>query len=178
MSAGASFRDGYVSADFLTRSYRISGDVRLRGEPLLDRLNDHMALFIELERMFVSPLLNPAVLTGNYDMGNVRKNILGMVVLAQADDALPRRRGQYEGRDHIARPVFIVTAGFEVRGDLRLHPTVDVANFIRTTPEQYIPIFDAEAVMTLESSVVYRGGALLVNREQIEVFSVEKRQRA
>ena len=60
-SSQANTRSGYTVGEFLTRTYRISGEVASRGEPLLDRLNDHNALFCTLERIFISPLLDPAV---------------------------------------------------------------------------------------------------------------------
>ncbi len=165
-------RPGFVSGDFLTASYRISGDVKLHGEPLLDQLNDHMALFIALKRMFVSPLLDPTVLTGNFEEGHVRKSNLGLVVLKTAKAGLPHREGRYVGRDHVDHEMLIVAAGFELRGVLRLHPTVDVPKFVRTTPEHFIPLFDATATMTVDRDVMFEGAAILLNRNQIEVFSV------
>lgn len=176
MNTQATVRKGYVAADFLTRTYRISGEVDLRGEPLLDKMNAHMELFVALERMYISPLLDPAVLTGHYEIGNVRKDSTGLVMLKQLEDGLPRRQGQYMGRDHVDRDLLIVVAGFEVRGVLRLHPSVDLANFVRTTPEHFIPIFNADATLTADRSVVFKGGAILVNRNHIEVFCVEPRK--
>jgi hypothetical protein len=170
MTSQTSIRAGYLSGEFLTRTYRISGEVALQGTPLLDQLNDHMALFIQLERMFVSPLLEPATLTGNYRYGNVRKDKIGLVVLSQMKDGLPRREGQYSGRDYADRHMLIVTSGFEVRGVIRLHRSVDVNNFMRTTPERYVPVFEAIATFTASRDIVFQGGAILVNREQTEVF--------
>jgi hypothetical protein len=170
MTGPTAMRAGIVSAEFLTRTYRISGEVPLGGIPLLDQLNDQMALFIQLEKMFVSPLLEPATLTGNYRTGNVRKDTLGLVVLTQMKDGLPRREGQYTGRDNVDRHVLVVAAGFEVRGSIRLHRSVEVNNFMRTTPDRYIPMFDAKATYTLNREIVFQGGAILINREQAEVF--------
>jgi hypothetical protein len=168
-------RQGYVAGEFLTRTYRISGEIALRGDPLLDQLNDHMAMFIQLERVFISPLLDPAVLTGNFKVAQVRIDSIGLVALSQFRDGLPRREGQYMGRDFIDRQVLIVTAGFEVLGAIRLHPSVDVSNFLRTTPERYVPVFEGSATLAARREIVFRGGALLVNRSQIEVFSMIER---
>lgn len=168
----ASYRKGFIAGEFLTRTYRISGEFPLKGELLLDFLNDYQALFIGLERIFISPLLDPATLTGNYRYGNVRKNSVGLVVLNQLRDGLPRREGQYMGRDHVDRQVLIVAAGFEIRGAIRLHPSVNVTEFIRTTPEQFIPIFEAKAMLTARREIVFKGGSILLNRHEIEVFCV------
>ncbi|HMM28688.1 MAG TPA: hypothetical protein PKD46_10425 [Aggregatilineaceae bacterium] len=164
-------RQQAVNAEFLTRSYRISGEVSVRSDPLLDQLNDHLALFVHVERVFVSPLLDPATLTGNFRSVEVRKDTLGLVVLKRAEDGLPHRQGRYIGRDHIERPVVTVAAGFEVRGVMSLHPSVNVAELIRTTPEQFVLIFDASATLTARREVVFNGGAILLNRSQIEVFA-------
>ncbi|HEX3054171.1 MAG TPA: hypothetical protein VHP83_26185 [Aggregatilineaceae bacterium] len=166
----ASFRKGFVAGEFLTDTYRISGEVELRGTPILDQLNDHMELFLPLENLFISPLLDPAVLTGNYRQGNVRKSNLGLVVLNQMRDGLPYREGQYMGRDNVNRYILIVAAGFEIQGALRLHPSVNVANFVRTTPEQFIPVFEGTALLTARRDVQFKGGSVLVNRNLIEVF--------
>ena len=168
----ATFRKGYVGGEFLTPNYRISGEVALRGVPLLDQLNDHMALFIELERMFISPLLNPVALAGNFRYGNVRSDNIGLVVLKQLEDGLPRREGQYMGRTHVDRELLLVAAGWEVHGMLRLHPSVDLAQFVRTTPERFIPLFNASATLLTDPDIVFEGGALLLNRSHIEVFTI------
>ncbi len=168
----ASLRTGFVAGDFMTGTYRISGEVMLRGDPLLDQLNDHHALFLTLEKVFVSPLLDPGVLTGNYTHGEIRKDNVAIVVLKQLRDGLPHREGRYMGRDHKDHPVMFVTSGFEVTGSLRLHPTVNIPNFVRTTPEHFIPIFNATALFTRQRDIVFEGGAILLNRNQIEVFAM------
>lgn len=171
-SQQATIRAGYVAAEFLTRTYRISGEVELRSEPLLDRMNDQNALFVTVERMFISPLLDPATLTGHFSIGEVRKDRVGIVVLQQRREGLPQREGRYVGRDHIERDVLLVTAGFEVRGKVSLHQSVNVSNFVRTTPEDFIVVFDASATLTAKRDVVYQGGAILVSRKRTEVFAM------
>ena len=172
MEQQAKVRSGLVAGEFMTRTYRISGEVVLRGEPLLDQLNNLNTLFLTLERVFISPLLDPAVLTGNYPFAELRKDNVGIVVLNQAKDGLPYREGRYVGRDLVSRQLMFVAAGFEVRGSLPLHPTVNVPNFVRTTPEDFIPLFNATAILTARREVVFGGGAILLNRREIEVFSV------
>jgi len=174
MQSHASIRQGYVAGEFMTHTYRISGEVELRGIPVLDQLNDHNALFLSLERMFISPLLDPATLTGNFAHGEVRKGTLGIVVLSHWRDGLPQREGRYASRDHLDREVLVVVGGFEVTGIIRLHSSVNVPNFVRTTPEYFIPIFDARATLTGCRSTVFKGGAILINRNQIEVFAMLK----
>ncbi len=172
MEQQAKVRTGFVAGDFMTRTYRISGELALRGEPILDQLNNLNTLFLTLERVFVSPLLDPAVLTGDYPNAEVRKDNIGIVVLNQAKDGLPYREGRYVGRDHVNRQLLIVTAGFEVRGSLPLHTSVNVANFVRTTPEDFIPLFNATATLTARRQIVFEGGAILLSRREIEVFAV------
>jgi len=172
MQAQVSIRKGFVAGEFMTHTYRISGEVELRGTPMLDQLNDQNALFLGLERVFISPLLDPATLVGNFKHGEVRKDTLGIVVLNQMRDGLPLREGRYMGRDHIDRAVLVVVAGFEVKGAIRLHPSVNVPNFVRTTPEHFIPVFDAEATLATRREITFKGGAILVNRSHIEVFAM------
>jgi len=141
---------------------------------VLDKLNDQNTLFITLERMFISPLIHPAILTGDFPMGEVRKDNVGIVVLSQLRDGLPIREGQYMGRDNVDREILAVVAGFEVQGMVRLHPSVNVQNFVRTTPEHFIPIFNAKASLTARHDIVFKGGAILINRRLLEVFCMIK----
>lgn len=171
-SQQATIRAGYVAAEFLTRTYRISAEVMLRGETLLDQMNDLNALFLSVERMFISPLLDPATLTGHFKVGEVRKDRVGIVVLQQRRDGLPQREGRYVGRDHVEREVLMVAAGFEVRGKISAHRSVNIPNFVRTTPEDFILVFDASATLTAKRDVVYEGGAILVSRKRTEVFAM------
>lgn len=164
-------RQQVVNADFLTRTYRTSGEVSVRSEPLLDQLNDDLAHFLHVERVFVSPLLEPAVLTGNFRAVEVRKDRLGLVVLTRLEDGLPHRQGRYVGRDHIERPVVAIVAGFEVSGAIWLHPSANLTELVRTTPERFIPVFNASATLTVRRDIVFNGGAILLNRGQIEVFA-------
>jgi hypothetical protein len=172
MEQQAKVRTGYVAGDFMTRTYRISGELALHGEPMLDQLNNLNTLFLTLERVFVSPLLDPAILTGNYPMAEVRKDNIGIALLTQMKDGLPYREGRYVGRDHVNRQLLVVAAGFEIQGSLSLHPTVNVPNFVRTTPEEFIPLFNATATLTARREIVFEGGAILLNRREIEVFAV------
>lgn len=168
----ASVRTGYVAGEFLTRTYRLSGEAPLRGEPLLDQLNDVNVQFLTLERMFVSPLHDPAILTGHFRAGEVRKNRVGIIVLKQKRDGLPLREGRYVGPDHVNHDVLFVSAGFEVRGTLSLHRTVHAPNFVRTTTEDFIPVFDATATLASRRDIIFKGGAILVNRLLTEVFAM------
>lgn len=170
MQAQATIRKGYVAGEFLTRTWRVSGEVEVQGQPLLDQLNDHLAQFLQVERMFISPLSDPAQLAGNYTSGNIRKDNLAVVALKQLQAGLPHREGQYMGRDHVDRPVAIVVYGIEVRGVIRLHPSVNVSHFIRTTPEHFIPVFNATARLVAQPEIVFTGGAILLNRGQMEWF--------
>jgi hypothetical protein len=167
----AMIRKGYVAADFMTRTYRISGEVELR-EPLIDQLNDLNAQFLTLERMFVSPLLDPATLTGHYEVGEIRKDRIGIVLLNDKKAGLPFREGKYIGRDNKDFPVVFVAAGFEVTGMLRQHPSVNIINFVRTTPEDFILLFDATATLAAHRQHVFSAPALLLSRPQIEVFAM------
>lgn len=172
MQRQSSFHKNTISAEFLTQVYRISGDVNIGTEPVLDQLNDHLALFIEVEHMFLSRLNDPAQLTESSSTGQVRKDNTLIVVLNKLEHGLPRRQGQYSGRDHRDRPLLVITNSFEVRGSLRLHPSVKFDDFLRTTPEQFVPLFNARATYVANPDVVFEGGALLVNRAQFEAFSL------
>ena len=114
------FRRGFVTADFLSQNYRVSGELNVRTRPLADLLNDATTSFIDVENVYVSPIQNPADIKASYQTGSLLKANVSMVVLAREEDGRSKSTtyGSYIG--HTLRPVFMTVPGFEVRGYLEM----------------------------------------------------------
>ena len=172
----ASFRRGFVTADFLAHNYRISGEVNVRVWPLADSLNDGTTNFIEIENAYVSPIQNPADIKASYEVGSLRKDNISMVVLAREEDGLSKAStyGSYIG--YTLRSVFLTVPGFEVRGLLQIGAKVEVRTYLVTHAERFIPIIEATATVSLNPDIRFEGGMILVNKESVGIFCASEEE--
>jgi hypothetical protein len=169
-----SYRKGYLTAEFLSQTYRISGEASLRQGSLLDVLNDVTTIYIRLENVYVSPITDPAIIKGNYPSGQLRKDNLTMVVLAAQEDAQSRRLAPAVKQLPAVYNLFITVPGFEVQGGVKIESAVDVDRMFVSGAERFIPIYNATAVVTTNPGVQFSGGAILINRDQVGLFCIEK----
>ncbi len=168
-------RKGFVSADFLTESYRISGEVALKNQPLVDMLNDKLTGFIRGENVYVSPVHDPATFTAQGGVGNLRKDRIGLVVLAREEDGQSRHSlYQTQTSQPTTFSLFATMPGFEVRGALRQTSLIDIENMLMQSVDRFITIFRATAKVTSNPELQFTGGAILLNRELATLFFVEK----
>jgi hypothetical protein len=170
----ATYRKGYLSGEFLSQNYRLSGEVSLRQGAVLDMLNDAMTSYIRLENVYVSPIVDPATIKGHYPNGQIRKDNLTMVVLAGQEDALSRRPGQFAQGASVVFNVFITVPGFEIHGGLKIESAVDIERMFIYGSERFIVVYNATATVTTNPQVQFTGGAILVNRDQLGIFCLER----
>ncbi len=170
MTDKAAYRHGYVTADFLIDGYRISGEVRTTINPLADVLNDSLQSHLEIENVYVSPIQEPANITGHYTTGHLRKQNILMAVLHRAEDGLPRRQTFANPAEGATLPIFLTVSGFEVRGQLSSEVTEDLERLLVLTAERFIPIASAVATTIPAPAVTFQGGIILVNREYIGIL--------
>lgn len=158
---------GYLAADFFTHSYRISGHVDVRRRPLADILNDQTSNFIPLEDAYISPIDRPGEIIATYSASNLVKVNLTLVVVAQSNDALPRKHtyGSYYGT--FLHKIFLTVPGFEITGYLRLSSKLDLRRVLTTGTDEFIAVLDGRVRNSLRSDVTFTGGGVLVNKRHI-----------
>ena len=170
MTDQVTFRKGYMAADFLTDSYRISGEVDIAANALTDVLNDHLKTYIKLENVYISPIQNPADIKGHFEHGQLRKNNITMVILHREEDGLPKHQtyGSYIGQ--VVHDVFLTVPGFEVEGLLVASPRLNLERILVYEAQSFIPISEAVATVSLAPDIRFRGGMILVNRDHVGIF--------
>lgn len=172
-------RKGYLTADFLTDSYRISGEVNLKGQPLLDTLNDKMSNYIRLENLYVSPVDDPTIFKAQISAGYIRKNTIIGVILAREEDGLARHTMYSVKADApVTYSLYSSLSSFELRGGFKLSSVVDIENMLMQGVDAFIPVYRAELTLMRDSQIRFAGGAVLLNREFIHLFSIERVQQA
>jgi len=168
-------RKGYVSAEFLSDSYRISGDVNLRNQPLVDTLNDINSHFVRVESVYISPITDPVVFSAQNPIGQVRKDKILAVVLPREEDGFAKHTIY---TNVVTAPIiynlFVAMPGFEIRGGLRMNSSADIENMLIRSVDRFITIYRATAKLLSHPDIQFYGGSILVNREMANLFAVEK----
>ena len=169
-------RRGWVTADFFTHSYRISGAVDVRRLPLADQLNDRTTSYLMLEDAYVSPVDRPGDITASYAIAALRKDNVTMAVLAHKEDGLSKKQsyGSYFGTS--LKNVFITVPQFEVRGFLQVAGKFDLHALLATGTDCFMPILDGTTFASLRPDIQFDGGMILVNKETVGVMCMKEEE--
>ncbi len=172
-------RKGVLAAEFLSDSYRISCEISLKSQTLVDALNDKMSTFLRADNIYISPVSDPAVFKAQYSFGQVRKENISLVVLMREEDGVPRHSMYHSSpTTPMLYNLFATVTGFEVRGGLRITSPVDIDNMLMQSTDRFITIYRAMATATDHPDIQFTGGAILLNREKATIFCVDKIDKA
>jgi hypothetical protein len=167
---------GWVTADFFMHSYRVSGAVDVRRQPLADQLNDRTISYLMLEDAYVSPIDRPGDITASYETAALRKENVTMVVLADKEDGLSKKQsyGSYFGTSLLN--VFITVPQFEIRGFLQVVGKFDLHALLATGTDHFIPLLEGTTFASFKTEFQFDGGMILVNKDTIGVMCVEEKE--
>ena len=167
-------RRGWVTVDFFTHSYRVSGSVDVHRLPLADQLNDRTTSYLMLEDAYVSPIDRPGDITASYSVAALRKENITMAVLASKEDGLSKKQsyGSYFGTS--LRNVFITVPQFEVRGFLQIVGKFDLHALLATGTDRFMPLLDGTTFASLKPDIQFDGGMILVNKDAVGVMCVQE----
>jgi hypothetical protein len=167
-------RRGWVTADFFTHSYRVSGSVDVRRLPLADQLNDRTTSYLMMEDAYVSPIDRPGDITASYTIAALRKENVTMAVLSHKEDGLAKKHtyGSYFGTS--LRNVFITVPQFEVRGFLQTVGKFDLHALLATGTDRFMPLVDGTTFASLRPEIQFDGGMILVNKDAVGVMCVQE----
>jgi len=168
-------RKGVLVAEFLSESYRVSGEVSVRDQPLVDLLNDKMSNLVKVENAYLSPIDDPTVFRVQNVIGQVRKDRLSMVVVPREEDGYARHTLYRNlGNAPIGFNLYAAILGFVVRGGLKFSSQVDVDNMLLQNVDRFIAVYRATATLSSHPDMQFAGGAILLNRELVTLFTVER----
>jgi len=167
-------RKGWVTVDFFTHSYRISGAVDVRRLPLADQLNDRTTSYLMLEDAYVSPIDRPGDITASYAAAALRKENVTMAILTSKEDGLSKKHsyGSYFGTS--LKNVFITVPQFEVRGFLPVVGKFDLHALLAIGTDRFMPLFDGTTFASIKPDIQFDGGMILVNKDTVGVMCVRE----
>lgn len=167
-------RRGWVSADFFTHSYRVSGSVDVRRLPLADQLNDRTTSYLMLEDAYISPIDHPGDITASYAIAALRKENITMAVLVAKEDGLSKKHSYGSYFSASLKNVFITVPQFEVRGYLQVVGKFDLHSLLATGTDRFMPLLDGVTFASLKPEVQFDGGMILVNKDVVGVMCIKE----
>jgi hypothetical protein len=168
MASGA-LRSGFLNAEFLTQSYRVSAQVSVRNRRLSSILSDTYHLLLELYDVYVSRITQPGDIIATYHTASISKNNICCVVLPTRADGLAKDHAYLSSGKFIYQ-VFATILSFEIRGKVVLNSKLDVEALLAAGSDRFIPVMDATASVSFYPKITFSGPVILVNREQINLF--------
>ncbi|MDY7080055.1 MAG: hypothetical protein SXV54_24510 [Chloroflexota bacterium] len=166
----------WLVADFFTYRHRLSGRVDVRHKKLAAQLNDPTSSFLHLEDAYISNVERPADILASYTIAILYKQNITAIVVAHQEDGLLREQtyGSYFGT--YLRRVFLTIPSFEIEGHLRLSGKLDLRTVLTTGTDKFVSVLDGQMRSSLRPEIIFSGGAVLVNKDQIGVFCVEEKE--
>lgn len=165
-------RAGTITVDFFTPTHRISAQMVLRGRVLADVLNDIRTSFIPLEAVFISRLEEPARILKSFGTAILSKNHIAMAIVnVGVELAIKAVPPSYGSRKSYG--MFAAIPGFEIEGTIEFIGRPDLHALLVTNVERFIPVMNARAVMIQRREISFAGELIFVNREFIELFSLD-----
>ncbi len=167
-------RSSALTAEFVTHHHRISARVDVHQFKLADQLNSRVTDFIHLEDVYVSNIEQPAAISACYQDAFVRKTSILAVIVPREEDALPRDHAYGTYMTPVPFRVYMTVPTFEIRGTMLLPSRMDLRVVLTTGTVDFVPILNAEMLSAVRQDMSYSSVAILVSKQHIEVFWVEK----
>ncbi len=162
--------DSLTTADFITMTHRISGQVQTGNKPLSDLLNDRSQSYLLVFNLYVSRLDRPGEIGSHAPVAYLSKERISFVIVPAREVRLPDS-GRFTSQNY---EVLAILPGFEIRGRFAGPPRFDLRTFSPAILDQFIIIMDATAQIIALPDVTFQGEAILVNRAQMESFCLNE----
>ena len=156
-------------ADFFSQGYRVSGMFQSENRTLSDVLYDITTNFVRLQNAYLSPITDPAKISANYRTTLLNKANLAFVMFTEQKDGL--RRDQHFTMGQYKFNIFLTVPFFQITGVLHsLTRVFNPRSYLGADAGTFITLLNATATCTFSPYVQYKGGAVLVSRENIGFF--------
>ena len=156
--------NGLTTADFITSTHRISGQVQTGLKPLSDILNDHSQSYLLAYKVYVSRLNRAGEIAVHAPLAYLSKENLSLVVVPAREVRAPDL-SRYTAVEYDA---LVTLSGFEVRGRFAGPHRLDIRTFSPANLESFLVLAEATASVTAVADLTFQGEAILVNRARMQ----------
>ncbi|MBN1661209.1 MAG: hypothetical protein JXA93_22645 [Anaerolineae bacterium] len=153
-----------TTADFMTATHRISGQISTGVKPLSDVLNDRSQSYLLAYNVYVSRLDDAGTIMAHAPMAYISKDNLSLVVVA-AREARSPDRGRFSAHEYRA---LVTLDGFEVEGRFIGPHRLDLRAFSPANLDSFIILTDAVAQPMAIPDLSFAGEAILINRSRLQ----------
>jgi len=160
----------YLTADFFTHSYRISGQVDTGHKRLFEMLNDGLTSYLELRKAFVSRINQPSEIIATHAVSALRKDGILFVVLAASEQGVTDRV-TYSFFSKRRYDVFLTVPFFEIKGHLEMAGKLDLKTVL-VMKGTFLSLSESEARLSSLAEISFSGEEILVNQSWIELFCI------
>ncbi len=159
-------RDPHIVADYFTQGYRVSGALTEKSRSLSDIIYDRNTSYLLIQAAYLSPITDPAKITGYFESTTVAKINLDFVLTIDQKDGL--RLDQQYTLGTLGFNVSLIVPFFEIRGRLPTPGrTLDPRVFLTNQAGVFVTLLDVTARCTFSPDVSYQGGVALINTAKI-----------
>jgi hypothetical protein len=153
-----------TTADFITTTHRISGQVQTGPRPMSDLLNDKSQSFLLAYNVYVSRLEQAGEIGTHTSVAYLSKENLNLVIVP-AREARASDLGRFAAQDYEA---LVTLAGFEVTGKFAGPHRFDLRNFSPAALDSFFPLTEATARVVGTPGLVFNSEAILINRSRLQ----------
>jgi hypothetical protein len=162
-----------VVADYFAQGYRVSGAFAAGNRSLSDVIYDISTDFLLLQDAYVSPIMDPARISGHYAQTTLSKASIDFLLTMDPKHGL--RRDQHYTLGSYSFDLYLTVPFFELRGKLHLSGRVfEPRRLLTSDAGHFITLMEVTARCTFEPDVTYQGGAALINRNAIGFLGEHK----
>jgi hypothetical protein len=161
-----------ISADFLTPSYRLVGEMMVPTTGVVGMMNDTTTSFMEVLDAKLARLHMPTKLVGEYKVVDLVKNNVFAVCLTRREDVGPQAlaRGGYQNL--IKYPIRVTTQVYELEGTFEWTGRFDFATVMVEGTRDFIPLYNATLRAILIPLLKIESPAILFNRKQVDILAL------
>ena len=157
----------YITSDFFTGAYRMTGRMNVGAGGAIGILNDNTRSGAACEDVYISYVVTPASIVAHYNNVRIAKNGLEALLLSRREDMGPAgvARAGYTKIMHYK--VMITTEAFEVYGTVEMTGKYDPDTLLFEGAARFFPVYDVTISACVKPDAKYSGEALLINRSKV-----------
>ncbi len=157
-----------ITADFLTPSYRIVGQILVPNSGMTGLMNDTTNSFTEVLDAKLARLHMPTKLVGEYTMIDLVKTNVFAVCLIRREDVGPKAlaRGGFQRINKFE--VQVTTPVYELEGTLEWAGRFDFATIMVEGIRDFVPLYNATLTAILIPQLKIQSPAILFNRRHVD----------
>jgi hypothetical protein len=162
----------FLSADFLTPSYRVAGKLNVSTSGVVGMLNDSNKSFMEVLDAKCARIHMHTKLVGEYPIMDLVKTNLFAVCLPRREDMGPYAvvRGGYQKL--VNYKIRVTTQVYELEGTLEWSGRFEFAAIMVEGTRDFIPLYNAKLNAIMIPQLSIESPAILFNRKQVDMLAV------